>query len=184
MRDKVLKAVAVLSSARGAAADEEKHLQTCEETRAATLEARDILQQISTSIQQDVHSRLAKVVSRCLEAVFEEPYDFQIRFESKRGKTEANLEFVRGDLTCDPLSSCGGGVIDVAAFALRLACLCLSRPPLRRILILDEPFRFLSRAYRGKIRQLITTLAAEMSVQMIIVTHIAELECGTVIELQ
>ena len=110
------------------------------------------------------------------------PYTFQIRFEQRRGRTEATIELERDGIRVDPMTAAGGGVVDVAAFALRLAALVLVQPPARRLLVLDEPFRFVSLEYRHKVRELLTTLADEMRVQFIIVTHQDELRCGKVIE--
>ncbi len=83
----------------------------------------------------------------------------------------------------DPTASVGGGVVDVASFALRLACLLLASPKRRRLLCLDEPFKHLSENYRPAVRELIEVLAREMDVQFIIVTHSNELKIGKVIEL-
>lgn len=150
---------------------------------AAHEKALQILQDIAQAIQQEMHQRIASVVSRCLESVFDEPYQFQIDFEQKSGKTVANLAFVRDGLEIDPLTSSGGGVVDVASFALRLACLMLRKPKLRRVLILDEPFRFVSANYLPRVKNLIETLADEMDIQVIIVTHIKQLQIGKVVEL-
>lgn len=146
-------------------------------------DAQEILQLMAQAVQQRAHNKISAVVSQCLSAVFDDPYEFRIEFERKRGKTEANLRFVRRDLDVDPLSASGGGMIDVAAFALRVACLMLSRPKLNRIIILDEPFKFVSAAYRGNVREMMEQLSEDMGIQIIQVTHIEELETGTVIEL-
>jgi DNA repair exonuclease SbcCD ATPase subunit len=146
--------------------------------------AQVILQNISTTIQEQAHSKIGNVVSRCLETVFDDPYEFEITFERKRGKTEAVLSFVRDGNHVHPMSASGGGVVDVAAFALRLACLVLSIPHKRRTLILDEPFKFVSKNYRHRVRQMMETLSREMDVQFIMVTHIPELECGKVVKIQ
>jgi DNA repair exonuclease SbcCD ATPase subunit len=146
-------------------------------------EAQRIIQTIASSIQEEAHSKIAGVVSRCLESIFDEPYEFKITFERKRGKTEARLSFIRDDMEIDPLSASGGGVVDVAAFALRLACLVLATPKKRKTLILDEPFKFLSKDYRENTKQMMEILSAEMGVQFIMVTHIPELVCGKLVEI-
>ncbi len=148
-------------------------------------EALEILQEAAEYVQTKAHSQIASVVSRCLKAVFgRDAYEFAVRFERKRNKTEATLLLRRGELELeDPLSSAGGGVIDVAAFALRLAALVLETPAKRRFLALDEPFRFVSREYREAVRDLIVALAEEMNVQMLIVTHDETMKIGKVIEL-
>lgn len=145
-------------------------------------QAQQILQHLGQGVQQQAHACIAGVVSKCLEAVFEEPYVFKIEFERKRGRTEARLVFLRDEHEIDPLEGSGGGVIDVAAFALRLACIMLGKPPVRRIVIADEPFRFVSSEYRPRIRAMLEMLAKEMKVQFIIVSHIEELQTGAVIE--
>lgn len=147
-------------------------------------QAQAIVQEVAEGIQNMVHRQIASVVSRCLESVFGiEAYSFKIKFSRKRGKTEAELLFVRDGQEIDPLDASGGGAVDVASFALRLACLFLSRPRKRLLIVADEPFRFLSREYRPAIRHMLEALAKEFGVQFIIVTHSQELRIGKVIEL-
>jgi DNA repair exonuclease SbcCD ATPase subunit len=146
-------------------------------------EAQKVVQLVAQTVQQKAHDRIAGVVSRCLEAVFDEPYEFKINFEQKRGRTEASLVFVREGLSVDPLTASGGGVVDVAAFALRLSCLLLARPPLRRTVVLDEPFRFVSEGYRPRVRQMLEQLSKELEVQFVVVTHDEAYKTGKVIEL-
>lgn len=166
----------VLKEQRGALAEATDHEVDCEE-------AQKTLQMIAQGVQQQAHERIAGVVTKCLASVFDEPYQFRISFEQKRGRTEARLEFVRDGRVQDPLTASGGGAIDVAAFALRLSCLLLAKPPLRRVLVLDEPFKFVSAEYRSRVRLMLDSLSKELKVQFIMVTHIPELKTGNVIEL-
>ncbi len=171
-------------AAQIAAKTERTGLATAEKLLTANIEARDIIQTTAHAIQQEAHSRIAGVVTRCLKAVFgDDAYEFQIKFEQKRGRTEARLIFERNGLEIAPLGAAGGGAVDVAAFALRLAALMLQRPPQRRCLVLDEPFRFLSKEYRPVIRELLLELAEELEMQFIVVTHDTEMACGTVVRI-
>lgn len=150
----------------------------------ATREAQAIIQRLAQSVQTQVHSQISTVVTRCLNAVFEEEsYEFQIDFELKRGKTEAKLSFVRDGMSVDPLTASGGGVVDVASFALRLAALLLTKPRRRLLLVLDEPFRFVSARFRPRVATLLTQLSKELGVQIILVTHDPTLKIGKVVEL-
>lgn len=151
---------------------------------SAIVEAQSTAQGVAAEVQASAHDRIARVVSRCLAAVFDEPYEFRVTFDRKRGKTEARLGFVRDGVEMDPLTAAGGGVVDVAAFALRLAALVLARPARRRLVVLDEPFKFVSAEYRGAVRGMLEMLAEDMDVQFVIVTHIDELKTGTVIEVE
>ena len=144
-----------------------------------------LIQEVAQTVQQQLHERISAVVTQCLEIVFgETAYTFQIKWEQKRGKTEAVLVLCRDGMELDPLASAGGGVVDVAAFALRIATLGLTRPRLRRVVMFDEPFRFVSRNYWPNLTQLIRYLGTKLEVQFIIVTHCPELRCGQVIELE
>jgi DNA repair exonuclease SbcCD ATPase subunit len=164
------------------AAEKDAHLIAQE--RVSVLEdAQAIGQQVAQMVQQEAHNEIADVVTQCLQAVFDEPYRFIIHFEKKRGRTEARLVFERDGLEVDPMTASGGGVVDVAAFALRLSCLMLSKPPLRRMLILDEPFKFVSPDLRPRVRKLMETLAEEKGIQILMVTHIEGLKTGGVIQL-
>lgn len=159
-------------------------LVVAEESLNVNIEARAIIQSTAHAIQQEAHSRIAGVVTRCLRAVFgDDAYTFQIKFEQKRGRTEALLIFERNGLEIAPLGAAGGGAVDVAAFALRLAALMLQRPPQRRCLVLDEPMKYLSKEYRPVIRELFLELAEELEMQFIIVTHDTEMACGTIVRI-
>lgn len=164
-------------------AEEKETLKKAKRTLERTQNAQEILQLVSQAVQQKVHDRISEVVSSCLSTVFDNPYQFKIEFERKRGKTEANLRFVRDGLEVDPLTASGGGMVDVAAFALRVACLMLHRPKLSRVVVLDEPFKFVSEQYRPNIRKMLEGLTNDLKIQFVIVTHINEIATGKVIEI-
>lgn len=166
--------------------DEQKALIETEDRLAYAEEAQITAQHVAQTIQQQAHQRITKVVSRCLETVFVGPdvYGFKIHFERKRGRTEAKLVLTKNENEIeDPLNSDSGGVVDVAAFALRLSCLILAKPKLRKVLILDEPFKFVSEEYRDNVRLLLEGLAEDFAVQFIMVTHIEALKIGKVVNL-
>jgi len=158
-------------------------LEEAQSRLEAVEEAQTIVQTVAQNIQERVHTRIASVVTRCLAAVFENPYQFKILFERKRGRTEAILVFERDGWKIEPMFSSGGGPKDVAAFALRLSCMMLSRPKLHPIVVLDEPFKSPSPHYRERIKALMEILSQEMGVQFIMVTNIMELVTGEVIDL-
>lgn len=159
-----------------------RRLKKAKAALSDALKAQEIAQSIAATVQQRAHDRIAKVVSHCLESVFDEPYEFRIVFEKKRGRTQASLVFTRNGRDVDPMTACGGGVVDVAAFALRLSCLMLSKES-RRVMVLDEPFRFVSEEYIPKVRDMILRLSEEFKMQFILVTHIRGLEMGHVVRL-
>lgn len=167
---------------KGAVAQEKQRLAEAELELKHRREAQEVLQRLAQSVQQQAHKRIAGVVSTCLSTVFDEPYDFQILFERKRGRTEARLRFVRKGVAMDPMTASGGGAVDVASFALRVAALTLKRPRLSRLLVLDEPFKNLSAEYQDNIRMMLEGLARDLDLQVVMVTHNPRYATGRVIE--
>lgn len=173
---------------------EQEHLKRSEEEQRQELEqarqykedvaqATTLIQEIAQNVQKAAHTQIASIVTRCLDAVFGSgEYAFKVIFEPKRNKTEANLLLERNGHDIDPLEADAGGVVDVISFALRLACLLLSRPARRKLLVLDEPFRMLSVEFRPQIRGLLEAISEEFGVQIVLVTHAREIVCGKVLE--
>jgi DNA repair exonuclease SbcCD ATPase subunit len=149
----------------------------------ATQQAQEIAQAVAAIVQQQAHERIAGIVSKCLATVFDEPYEFRINFEQKRGKTDARLVFLRDGHELDPMEDSGLGVVDVAAFALRVAALVLTQPMKRRMIVMDEPMKFVSRDYQSRVRTMLQMLSEELDVQIVLVTHIEALQIGKVVEL-
>jgi hypothetical protein len=184
VRKKINKASYDYEVAKATIKQEYKAVKEAKQQIKNTVKAQQLVQQVAEQVQQKAHKRIASVVTRCLRAVFGvNAYAFRLVFRRSRGRTEAQLAFERKGARLAPTAAAGGGVVDVAAFALRLACLLLTRPPVRRVVILDEPFKFVSAEYRDGVRELLEALAKELDVQFVIVTHIEELQCGTVIRL-
>ena len=162
---------------------ERQAVKHAEQTVQATTEAQALLQETAQSVQMQVHSRIAGVVTRCLQAIWgDSAYEFRITFERKRGRTEAAISLVRDGNELDPLDGAGGGCCDVVSLSLRLAAIMLARPKLRRLLIADEPLRHLSADRRPAAREMMQTLAKDLGFQLIFATHARELTVGKVIE--
>ncbi len=103
--------------------------------------ALEIVKQVGLATQKQLEYHLAEQVSFALEAVFEDPYRLKVNFLEKRGKTEVELLFCRRDMEFPPIGSAGGGAIDVACLALRIAYWSMRQDKkVRPLLLLDEPF--------------------------------------------
>jgi DNA repair exonuclease SbcCD ATPase subunit len=133
--------------------------------------ARAVLRTVAKQTQEQLRYHITEIVSLALEAVFDEPYDFQVVFEERRGKTECDLVFLLDGEPIHPMSASGGGPIDVAAFALRIALWTLARPRPRPILVLDEPFRFLSIDLQPKASEMLAEVSHKLGLQVLVITH-------------
>lgn len=127
------------------------------------------VQEIGLKTQQQLQFHISDIVSVALHSVFNEPYTFEAQFEQRRSKTECHLLFERGGSRVSPIDAAGGGAVDVASFALRVVSYCLK--PNRKVLILDEPFRYLSRDLQSNAGEVLKKLSNDLNLQIIMVTH-------------
>jgi len=86
------------------------------------------------------------------------------------------MEALGDGVRMNPSADSGGGAVDVAAFALRLSLWSLQNPRSRNTIILDEPFRFLSKDLHHKAGELLKQISETLGIQLIIVTHEKELQ--------
>lgn len=147
-----------------------------------TLQAQQYLQDLAQLLQQRAHTQIARVVTRCLVAVFDKPYELRIIFEQRAGTTIAKLVYYENDNEIVPRTT-SGGVLDVASMALRLIVLVLSQPQCDKVLVLDEPFRMLDSTNMPRVAELLRVLSQEMQVQFIICTHSEALQIGKIVRL-
>lgn len=165
--------------------EEKKYYAETKAKAEAATEAQSLVQAVAVGVQKKAHEQIAKIVTRCLRSVFVEKWEFKIIFERKRGKTEARFAFYLNEQEFDPREGSAGGVIDVAAFGLRLACLLLQRPKRRLVLIADEPFKNINgRDNQERAGAMLEALAEETGVQMIIVSDDPWLNIGKVIDIE
>ena len=163
---------------------ETKALKRLQRDLAAWREIQELTQHVAATCQNRVHKQICEVVTVCLAAIFDEPYTFLIRFVNKRGRTEAVPVFVRDGEEVVDIDDIGGGVVDIACFALRLAAVVSSLPPIRRLLVLDEPYRFVSKKLRPKVAAMLEAFSKQMKCQIVLTTHEDELQIGKVIRIR
>lgn len=162
-----------------------KELKEAVQSLADTEQVQSILQKAAKHIQDQVHKQLSLIVTKCLKAVFPNPYTFEIRFETKRGKTEARMVFIKNGHEHSARSGIGGSVLEVAAFALQLGCLMIQEPAKRRFLQMDEPFKAVSSRQDNKERvsDLLVSLSKELDFQFLTATHDPVFQVGKVVEI-
>lgn len=157
-----------------------KEQRTAAEVRQTTLDrdekglekAQTLIQRIAQQTQEQLRYHIEDIVQLAIDTCFPDRYEFQVQFEIKRGKTEAELRLIEDGHAMNPMDANGGGVVDIAAFALRIAGWTLGRTA--NVIILDEPFRFLSRELRPKAAEIIQALSRRLDLQFIVVTHADE----------
>lgn len=144
-----------------------------EKVLSKTQKARIIVQTVAELTQKKIEYHISNLVTLALASVFPDPYKFVIRFVQRRNRTEADLVFIKNDNEGTPIDISGGGPLDVASFALRASIWSIK--PTRNVLILDEPFGFVSRDLQYKCSEMVKMISEKLNVQIIMVSHIPEL---------
>lgn len=133
--------------------------------------AREIIRTVGIKTQEQLSYHISDITSLALGGIFNDPYALIVDFVQRRNKTECDLLFDRGGIKVHPFTASGGGAVDVAAFALRIASWSMQRPKSRNTIILDEPMRFVSADLQNKASEMIKELSERLKIQFIIITH-------------
>ncbi len=134
-------------------------------------QAREIIRVVGLETQKQLEFNISNISSLALEGIFNEPYKLLLEFVERRNKTECDVLFERNGERFKPLDASGGGTVDVAAFALRIASWSMQQHRTRNIIIMDEPMRFLSEEYQENASEMIKEISNKLGIQFIIVTH-------------
>jgi DNA repair exonuclease SbcCD ATPase subunit len=134
-------------------------------------QAREIIRTVGLSTQQSLQFHISDIASLALESVFNEPYKLVLEFIERRNKTECDIVFERDGEKFKPLDATGGGAVDVAAFALRIASWSMQQHRTRNIIVLDEPMRFLSAEYQENASEMIKEISDKLGIQFLVITH-------------
>jgi DNA repair exonuclease SbcCD ATPase subunit len=134
--------------------------------------ASKFFQHEADQVQQEVIGTISNLISMALADIFPNPYACNIQTGVKRNAMEAKIVFEKDGLEVEPKDAIGGGPIDVASFAGRVAFLHLSGDS--KVLIADEPFKFVSRNLLDKCPEMLKTLT-QLGHQFILISHLPEI---------
>jgi len=120
--------------------------------------------------RQKIIQRVVELATPTLRAVYDNPNFEVIAEQSKKGET-LSIEFkVRDrDLVLDPLEEMGGGIVDILSLVLRLTVIEMLH--LTGPLMLDEPFKFLSKDNVRLASEFLSQYSRQMNRQIILVTQ-------------
>lgn len=151
----------------------EDNLSILVKRQQALEEAQAFIQLIAKETQEQLKYNISDIVNLALDTCFPGEYKFDVIFEIKRGRTEARLVFLKNGIEIDPMTASGGGVVDLVSFALRISAWSLGNTD--NIIILDEPFRFLSKDLQSRAGEIMKRLSEKLKIQLVISTHIQDI---------
>ena len=159
----------------------EKQIEQLQSAIVESEQAQLIIQHVAKQTQEQLSFRISAPVTAALAGVFDDPYEFQLRFETRRNQTEADLIFLRNGNEIKDLSFVGGGgAVDVAAFGLQMAAWSMAGS--RNFMLMDEPLKWLKskdKIYEQRGAEMIQEIAHELGLQILLISHIPEQQKGS-----
>ena len=147
-------------------------------------ELKDFLMTVSANYRDQLCNLFTSLVTEALTSIFEKDIRFNIRLYSYRNEPAIDISVIEDNLEVDPQKSCGGGLNDVISFVIKIIFIYLKRSS--KIIILDEPLKFLSRDYIEQSSNFIHEISKRMNIQIILVSHKPDLEisCDKIITIE
>ena len=138
------------------------------------LELKDFLMSVSANYRDQLCNLFTSLVTEALTSIFEKDIRFNIKLYSYRNEPAIDVSVIENNLEVDPQKSCGGGLNDIISFVIKIIFIYLKKSS--RIIILDEPLKFLSRDYIEQSSNFIHEISKRMNIQIILVSHKPDLE--------
>jgi chromosome segregation ATPase len=135
-----------------------------------------VFQLLAELKKKQVKKKIEGLVTKGLRTIFERnDYRFEIQMEQKRGVMSAKpllySRFGKEEFPTDIMEGHGGGLVNVVSFILQVIVLLSIRPPLERIMIVDEPFENVSKEYLSNVAEFLRYLSDLTGMQFIMITH-------------
>lgn len=131
----------------------------------------DRLQGMEEVWQRKFQKSTETIVSEGLSHVFGEELQLQIKPSTKADMSAVEFVLIKDGQEEDIMEGQGGGYIGIIAFLLRVLLIMASRPLLRLVLIMDEPFAHLSVEFRHPLAEMAAALIDRLGFQMLMVTQ-------------
>lgn len=131
----------------------------------------DRLQGMELVWQRKFQKSTETIVSEGLSHVFGEELQLKIKPSTKADMSAVEFVLIKDGQEEDVMAGQGGGYIGIIAFLLRVLLIMASRPLLRLVLILDEPFAHLSVEFRQPLAEMAAALIDRLGFQLLMVTQ-------------
>jgi DNA repair exonuclease SbcCD ATPase subunit len=132
---------------------------------------------VGEETQREIKQYIEDSVTFALQTVYGSQYHFVTDFRyDKRDQAEVKFFLSRNGKLYEPRKdTISGGATDICAFSLRMVLYTLEDPDPAPILILDEPFKNVSKGYMPFVSEMVKELANMLNLQLIISTHTDEI---------
>ncbi len=169
MRDKLQRIKGQKDILEKQLADKEEELQTKHQWYQDAMKAQTLIHKAAKESQEQIRYNIVTPVTTALQTVFGDEFEFEMEFDTSNNNTVCKMYLTKDGEEYSILDSSGYGYADVISFALRVAVWTLTKN--RNVLILDEPFKFVSKDYWETTGQMIKEISDKLGIQIIMVTH-------------
>jgi len=134
----------------------------------------ETLKVASDLLRETIRERVENLATSALRSVFDRrDYRLELDMKLKYGQMTATpmlvSEFRGAEIRQPVLEAHGGGLVNVVSFVLQVVVLALTRPNLRRIMLLDEAFKNV-RDEIGNVATLLRKLHEITGIQFVVIT--------------
>lgn len=138
--------------------------------------ARDLILKVSQETQRIVEIKITNLITTAIQEIISPEYECRVDFDLKNNQLIADVWVVKNEKESEPMFGHGGGVVDIFSMSSRLSLWSLSPEGMRTrpILILDEPFKFVSEAFHNNVSTVLNKVKNKLGIQIIMTTHIKE----------
>lgn len=132
-----------------------------------------VLQKLSENQRDLAKHRLEELGTQALKYSMGENYKMILDIDTTRKRAQTFLYVVneKTGLQTDPLEENGGGIVDIISIALQLMSLQAQTPMIDGPVILDEPFKMVSKEYIPLLSEFLKKISKDFGRQNIIITH-------------
>lgn len=145
-----------------------------EELTGVYAETAALLTRIGEEAQESARQMFEDLATRALQVIFGEELSFRLVPGEAGGQVtlEPVIRSQYGGQVIETgvLDARGGGMAVVVGFVLQLV-MVLKTPHVRKVLFLDEAFRFVSDSYIDRLGEFLAEVAARTGVQVFMITH-------------
>jgi len=119
--------------------------------------------------------RLEELGTAALQYSLGPDYEMKIHYFEGKGNSKPYLDTKIKDrvtgIETDPIDENGGGVVDIVSIALRLVVMQTYEPTIDGPILMDEPFKMVSKEFIPMLSQFTKNVSQDFGRQIIMVTH-------------
>lgn len=134
----------------------------------------DFIQKIAFEQRQEVKQKVQRLITSCLQQVYDDSYSVQFNYGIKGSKTSVDIILVRkckdGMTVRRGIQGIGGGVADSISLPLKLIVL-LNDKQFDKILVTDQPGKHLDLQRVPRFANFIKRISEQLGIQIIMSSH-------------